>query len=214
MIINAKHSGAAPGRDTVPGLVPATGNAEEENLLRRSAARDRQAFERLYRLYHPRLERFLVRVTPRRDLIEEVINDTLLVVWRKAADFKGQSQVSTWIMGIAYRCALKALRGPNGHQPQECPLDESLQHLAVEGPLPGHERRDWVGKGLRHLPVEQIATLQLAYHFGYSCEEIGDIMGCPVSTVKARMFHARVKLRNLLPDLGGYSGSGASHEQG
>ena len=187
--------------------------ADERALLERVAQRDRIAFERLYLEYHSRLARFLVRVTSRPDLIEEVINDALLIVWRKAGEFRGQSQVSTWIMGIAYRCALKGLRGPNGHQPLECPLEESELRHAVDGPLPNHELRDWVAQGLRHLPMEQIATLQLAYHFGYSCEEIGEIMSCPVSTVKARMFHARVKLRNLLPDLGGLN-RGECHEAG
>ena len=178
-------------------------SVSEQALLERTARQDRQAFEQLYLIYHPRLERFLARVTTRSDLIEEVINDALLVVWRKAATFKGQSQVSTWIMGIAYRCALKALRGPNGRHELESPLEESTLPASVEGPLQGQELQDWLAKGLRHLPMDQIVTLQLAYHFGLSGEEIGEVMGCPVSTVKARMFHARVKLRNLLPALGG-----------
>jgi len=53
------------------------------------------------------------------------------------------------------------------------------------------------------LPFEQRATMELAYFLGHSCEEIAAIMGCPVNTVKARMFQARIKLRNLLPTLGG-----------
>jgi RNA polymerase sigma-70 factor (ECF subfamily) len=65
------------------------------------------------------------------------------------------------------------------------------------------EQRDWIAHGMRHLPLEQKMTMELAYYLGHSCEEIAQIMNCPVSTVKARMFHARVKLRNLLPRLGG-----------
>lgn len=214
MIYSMKNARTSAGPRPAPVALSTPSNADEEALLRSSAAGDRAAFERLYLIYHPRLERFLVRVTTRRDLIEEVINDALLVVWRKAPEFRGQSLVSTWVMGIAYRCALKALRGPNGLQPLECPLEESDQQHATEGPMRGQELQDWVGKGLRHLPVEQVATLQLAYHFGYSCEEIGEIMGCPVSTVKARMFHARVKLRNLLPELGGSNEAGEADERG
>jgi RNA polymerase sigma-70 factor, ECF subfamily len=56
---------------------------------------------------------------------------------------------------------------------------------------------------LNHLPVEQRLTLELAYQMGHSMEEIALITDCPVGTVKARMFHAREKLRQYLPALSG-----------
>jgi len=56
---------------------------------------------------------------------------------------------------------------------------------------------------LSRLPVEQRLTLELAYHMGHSLEEIAAITDCPVGTVKARMFHAREKLRQYLPTLSG-----------
>ena len=84
--------------------------ALERLCLGRVAAGDRAAFEDLYRRQHPRLVRFLRRFCGRRELIDEVINDALWVVWRRAASFRGDSKVSTWITGIAYRCMLKALR--------------------------------------------------------------------------------------------------------
>ena len=78
--------------------------------MHRIAHGDRAAFKELYLLYHRRLARFLTRLTTRYDVAEEVINDTFWVVWQRAADFRGASQVSTWIMGIAYRRGLKTLR--------------------------------------------------------------------------------------------------------
>ena len=85
-------------------------DAEDAALLQRTAAADRSALAALYRGYHRRLVRFLGRFTRRYDVIEEVINDTFMIVWQKAGEFRGQSRVSTWIMGIAYRVTLKALR--------------------------------------------------------------------------------------------------------
>jgi RNA polymerase sigma-70 factor (ECF subfamily) len=181
---------------------PASDNAFEQELLKRIAAADRAAFETLYADYHRRLARFLARLTRRQDLIEEVINDTLWIVWQKAGDFRGSSLVSTWIMGIAYRCTLKSLRRAGGAG--EEPLAETHADESVELTSDEQERRDWVESGLKHLPLEQRTTLELAYFLGHSLEEIAAIMECPVSTVKARMFHARVKLRNLLPRLGGF----------
>ena len=84
--------------------------AHETQLIARIAEGDRKAFEELYNLYHRRMARFLTRLTRRYDIAEEVINDTFWVVWRKAGDFRGDSQPSTWILGIAYRKARSAFR--------------------------------------------------------------------------------------------------------
>ena len=68
-------------------------------------------------------------------------------------------------------------------------------------PFGDNELSNWVASGLQLLPVEQRVTMELAYYLGHSLIEISCIMDCPVSTVKARMFHARMKLRNVLPRL-------------
>src|SRR5882757_5182331 len=88
-----------------------TNDASERELLERIArSRDQGAFRTLYGNYYQRLSRLLARMSVRREDIEEVINDTFWVVWTKAAEFRGASQLSTWIIGIAYRRALNALR--------------------------------------------------------------------------------------------------------
>jgi len=177
----------------------ATSDADDLALLHQIATGNRSALAEMYRAYHPRLGRFLWRMTRRPELIEEVINDCFWVVWKRAAEFRGDSRPSSWIMGIAYRCTLKTLR-------QEVRLD-SMEDLGADldepsaDPHPQREMQDWLAKGFQYLNTEQIATLELAYGSGHSLEEIAAIMQCPVSTVKARMFHARVKLRNLLPAL-------------
>src|SRR5208282_4557304 len=101
------------GRKASPTAVAGGPEAVEEGelaLLQRVAAGDRAAFESLYRCYFPRLTRFLGRVLQRPHTVEEVLNDAMLVVWRKAASFNGQSRISTWIFAIAYRRALKAIK--------------------------------------------------------------------------------------------------------
>jgi len=173
----------------------------EAELLQRVAAGDRAALETLYRTYHRRLDRFLARVTRRADVVEEVINDTFWIVWQKADQFRGDSRVSTWIVGIAYRCALKSLR-EHGSEPVDPAEQAEGSHPQVD-PQGAHELNDWVSKGLSRLTTDQRLTLELAYGAGHSLEEIASIMSCQVSTVKARMFHARVRLRNLLPALAG-----------
>jgi RNA polymerase sigma-70 factor, ECF subfamily len=176
--------------------------AREAELVSRIAGGDRRALEELYNLYHRRLARFLTRLTSHFDVAEEIINDTFLIVWRKARDFRGDSQPSTWILGIAYRRARNAFRSATRITAGEN-LEALLQPLTSHEPMQTEELRDWLVQALAHLPVEQRMAVQLCYELGYSCEEIATIMNCPVNTVKTRLFHARAKLQKLLPALDG-----------
>ena len=189
----------------MPRASPQPTGMHEAALLRRVAQQDRRAFEELYNAYHRRLSRFLLRLAPRYDFAEEIINDTFWVVWCKAGEFRGASQVSTWIMGIAYRRALRALRDER----HSVAMDRRLgtKELSGGGLEEERDNQDWIARGLCELPEEQRLTLELAYFMGHSCEEIAAITGAPVGTVKARMFHAREKLRRALPVLGGSPGT-------
>lgn len=187
---------------TPSGPPSALDDAAERELLQRTAARDRDAFKTLYLAYHRRLARFLVRMTRQYDVAEEIINDTLWVVWQRAGDFRGSSRVSTWIMGIAYRRALKTLRRAN-LQSRWVELDSDADYSDYGATVDGADRRELVTRALAELPLEQRLVLEFTYYLGHSCAEIAEIMECPVNTVKTRMFHARRKLRTLLPALSG-----------
>jgi RNA polymerase sigma-70 factor (ECF subfamily) len=176
-------------------------DATDRLLLQRMAAGDRVALTVLYRSYHDRLCRFLSRLTRRPDIIEEVINDCFWIAWQKAGGFHGDSRVSTWIMGIAYRCGLKALRQHGSEPVDEDTIPESM--IPSHDPDDDRELRDWLGKGMDRLSVDQRVVVELVYGVGHSLDDVAVIMQCPVGTVKARLFHARVKLRNVLPGLAG-----------
>lgn len=176
---------------------PRGSNERERALLARISVGDRDAFRELYLHYHQRLARFLMRVTHRYEDAEEIINDTLWIVWQRAADFRGASQVSTWIMGIAYRRALNVIRRSAVHErvmaleasdgePVEADLGDALGD------------RQMLDFALAQLPLEQRLVLEFTYYLDHSCEEVADIMECPVNTVKTRMFNARRKLRAIL----------------
>src|SRR5579863_2460857 len=186
----------------------ASGAAREAQLIARIAEGDRRAFEELYNLYHRRMARFLRRLTRRYDLVEEVINDTFWVVWRKAKTFRGDSQPSTWILGIAYRKARNAFRSTA--RLAEKNLQAQLEPLTTESPASSEELRDWLGQAMAQLPIEQRLAVELCYELGHSCEEISVIMNCPVNTVKTRLFHARGKLQKLLPLLAQPTAGGAA----
>ena len=188
-----------------PMSVPAKEFSRESDseLLCAIAAGDRRALKVLYLGYQRRLARFLLRFTQCRENIEEIINDTFMVVWRNADDFRRASQVSSWIFGIAYRTALRSVRRQKNHSAARS-FDEWL--VPTVDPVLEAEVQDWVMHGLNRLPDEQRLALELACRMGYSLMEIADLTDAPIGTVKARMFLARQKLRQHLPALGGTSG--------
>ena len=175
------------------------GNDLDRQLLRRVSAGDRAAFCDLYLRYHRRLARFLTRLTKRHEDAEEIINDTLWIVWQRAADFRNASRVSTWITGIAYRRALNMIRRASTHE-RVMRLEIAEAAPTVNDDVQALEQRQLLDSGLAQLPLEQRLVLEFTYNLGHSCEEIAEIMECPVNTVKTRMFNARRKLRSILRD--------------
>lgn len=166
-------------------------------LIHRIVDKDRDAFKELYTDYYPRLNRFLGKLLGWGDesLREELLNDTLLTVWQKAVDFRGESRVSSWIFGIAYFKGIKAL---NRSALVSDPLPELVDEDRPDFAMNRETLRRMVLSSLQCLPPEQRMVVELTYYNGCSYQEISEIMAIPVNTVKTRMFHARLKLRGLL----------------
>lgn len=170
----------------------------ETELLRRVASRDLQAFERLYRIYQLRLTRFLTTLLKRAELIEEVLDDTMMTVWRSAGSFTGASKPSTWIFAIAYRKARRAqARWPD---PVE---DPEVDTRVSPDPGPdqelGHQQlRAALLSAMDELSVDHRAVVDLTYFHDMGYREIAEIVDCPVDTVKTRMFHARRRLKEAM----------------
>ncbi len=172
--------------------------SDERELLARVVAGDLRAFERLYRLYQPRLSRFLTTLLRRPQLIEEVLDDTMMVVWQSADRFRGSSKLSTWIFAIAYRKAHKArLKWPD-------PIEEPEQDTRLsEDPAPDDELHhqklhDSLMRAMDQLSADHRAVVELTYFHGLGYREIAEIVDCPVDTVKTRMFHARRRLKQAI----------------
>jgi RNA polymerase sigma-70 factor (ECF subfamily) len=172
----------------------------DNELLKAIAGGDCHALEELYRRYRLRLARFLARFTQCQENVEEIINDTFLAVWRSANDFRYASQVSSWIIGIAYRTALKLLRSQKKHFAARSFGESEVQTV---DPMQEAEVQDWLMHGLSRLPGEQRVALELFCQLGHSLVEIAEMTGAPIGTVKARTFHARRKLRHCLSTLSG-----------
>lgn len=185
-------------REGTDDAVARASAAEELRLIERIKQRDLRAFEALYRLYHPRLNRFLLAMLRRPHLIEEVLNDTLMVVWRKPEAFDGTSKVSTWIFAIAYRTALKARSRYDEPREDQDAANRASEETGAEDLLERRQTRDRLLQAMEGLSSDHRAVLDLTYFHEMGCREIAEIMDCPVGTVKTRMHHARLRLKDAL----------------
>lgn len=174
----------------------------DEALLRRVGRGSADALEELYRRHADGLFWFLLKLAGDRMLAEEILQDTLLAVWRGADGFAGRAQVRTWMYGIARRQAHNRLRAV---RPAEAGLDELGEPAAGD---PGPEElalvgadRDRVRAAVDRLGLVHREVIMLAFGAELSQAEIAAVVGIPVGTVKSRLYHARAALLRELSEL-------------
>jgi RNA polymerase sigma factor (sigma-70 family) len=172
----------------------------DADLIARLCDADESALEQLYLHYYTRLFRFIARITRHDDLIDEIINDVMYVVWEKAASYDKKYKPTTWIFGIAYNKARQAVRNASNTEEESFDdLDEDSSWLGKQDEgLLQLEMDDWLGFALGELSPEHRAVIELTYYEGLHYSEIAVIMGCPENTVKTRMHHARKNLAVIL----------------
>jgi RNA polymerase sigma factor (sigma-70 family) len=174
---------------------------DDAALLALVARGDGGALARLYQAYAGRLFGYLLRLAGDRMVAEEILQDTMLAVWRSAGGFAGASAVSTWLFGIARRQAYYRLRGQPPPAPYEAvdrpdpaPGPEELAIAAAGGsPLAG---------AVGDLPDHQRDVVALVFVAGLPLAEAAAVLGVPVGTVKSRLHHARAALARTLATQG------------
>lgn len=182
--------------------------------------RDRAALTELYHRFQVPLTRFLQRQLCGEKLIDEVYNDVMLTVWNKAATFRGDSKVSTWLFGIAYRTRLTHSRKEDRHK--HVGTEELMASLVAEQQTQAEAQiniSESLHAALSELSEPHRTVIELAYFHGYSISEIGQIVRIPPNTVKTRLFHARKNLKAAIeaesdPMVNSESSSTASEDRG
>ena len=165
-------------------------------LLAAMAADDRTALEVLYRRHSPWLMLRLGRRCADAALVDEVIQDTFLAIWRRPSGWDGRGEVAAWIWGIGVRRLLDQLRR---RAPQTQELTETLEVVASaeDRVLLGVEYGD-LGGALARLSPELRSVVQATILDGLTTREAAKLLGIPAGTVKTRMMRARAVLREEL----------------
>jgi len=160
-----------------------------------AARQDRAAFAELFKFYAPRIKTMLMRAGAAAELAEELAQDTLLVVWRKAAQYDpSRASAAAWIFTIArnlrqdQRAKLFAMHETPDKEEPERPDDV----------FENSEQQARVRAALRELPEDQLRVVQLSFIEGRVHGDIAKLLNLPLGTVKSRLRLAMGRLRNLL----------------
>lgn len=165
-----------------------------------AAARSRHAFAELFEYFAPRIKSYLIRLGSEAASAEEIMQEVMLNVWRKAEQYdRRQASVSTWIFRIARNRRIDSLRRNN--KPELDAQDPMLRPPEIEQPditVNRAQLEERVRDVIETLPEEQLVLLKAAFYEGLSHSEIAKSFGLPLGTVKSRIRLAFMRLRGIL----------------
>lgn len=168
----------------------------DRSLLVAVGEGDRAALRELYTRHAPWLMFRLRRRCSDRGMVEEVVQDTFVAIWRGARTYSGAGEVAAWMWGIAIRRLIDHLRRTKNLEP--LPEDRSEVVVSAEDQvLIGVEFGDLAG-ALDRLSPELRAVVQATVIDGLTVKEASQLLGIPTGTVKTRMMRARARLREEL----------------
>jgi RNA polymerase sigma factor (sigma-70 family) len=164
------------------------------------ASRDRGAFQALFAHFAPRLKAYLMRLSVPAGQAEDLAQEALLLVWRKAALFDpAKASASTWIFTIARNLRIDAIR--RERRPAFDPIDflPEDEGSAETGMRRGQEA-DSLRQALSLLPPDQAEIVHLSFFSDKPHSQIAVELGIPLGTVKSRLRLAMARLRVCLGD--------------
>jgi RNA polymerase sigma-70 factor (ECF subfamily) len=179
----------------------ALGRDEFADLVDRVAAeRDRLAFATLFDHFAPRVAAYLMRLGTDNGTAEELAQEVMVTLWRKAALFdRTKSSVATWLFRVARNRRIDLLRrDKQALLDPEDPLLQPAGNADSDQMIDAQRREERVRAALTDLPAEQVELVRLAFFLGLSHSQIAEQTGLPLGTVKSRIRLAFARLRRTL----------------
>jgi RNA polymerase sigma-70 factor (ECF subfamily) len=162
---------------------------------------DREAFANLFGHFAPRVKNYLMRLGAPPEAAEELAQETLLTVWRRAAAFDPtRAAASTWIFTIARNLRIDLSRREARGIPPDDPSQNDPGPTAPDDALSSVEDEGRIGRALATLPKEQAQVIALAFFADKPHSEIARDLGLPLGTVKSRLRLAMGRLRAALAE--------------
>lgn len=168
-------------------------------IVRIARSRDRDAFARLFEHFAPRVKSYLLRLGAGPEIAEDLAQDTMLNVWRRAESFDpSRAAASTWIFTIARNLRIDLARRDRRGAPTEDPSDFASGPAEPDEALQATQDQGRIAAAMRELPAEQAQMISLAYFADKAHSEIAVELDIPLGTVKSRLRLAMARLRRAL----------------
>lgn len=172
----------------------------DEELIRAVATGDQRALAVLYDRHATAMLRLIRRLTQHTAVAEEILQEAWLAVWRSASTYRGDSSVRGWLLGVARRRAHDVLRRSDAQlEPLTDEQDDAPDpHANVETQVLTDIAHEAIVQAILELPdhLREVAVLALVDELPY--QDIAEVTGVPVGTVKSRMAKARTRLVRAL----------------
>ena len=183
-------------------LVTMTEREKDQNLVQRVQRGDKVAFEMLFTKYQRRVSRLVSRFVRSEAEVEDIVQESFIKAYRALASFRGDSAFYTWLYRIAVNTAknhlVSASKRPISLTQFEKNDDDDFQEdifmsdaATPESELITKQIAETVNKSMNELPADLREAIMLREIEGMSYEDIADAMGCPIGTVRSRIFRAR-----------------------
>ena len=179
-------------------------SVDDAALLRAHVNGDPDAFAVLVARHQDRMWAVAIRIMRNPEDAADALQDAYIAAFRRAASFRGESQVTSWLHRVVVNACLDRLRSMRLRETKPLPenLDRSRKMgVITKDPVEIKEQRSVVAAALGTLNADQRAALVLVDMEGYSVEEAAQILGCAPGTVKSRCARGRARLLPLLSHL-------------
>lgn len=173
-------------------------SSSDEELLKYINRGNSFAFNCLYERYGQRLYAYALRLTENPALAEDILQESMLIVWRKAGTYRAEGSVLAWLLSIIRNKCMQLFRQKPTESIESSEVDIPDENSSLEKNIAQQDERDRVRAALRHLSPEHREVLELVFYQGLSQKEIAQVCRCPVGTVKSRLAYARQQLRGIL----------------
>jgi RNA polymerase sigma-70 factor (ECF subfamily) len=162
---------------------------------------DRAAFIKLFNIFAPKVKAYLMRLGLDRGVAEDLVQEVMLTVWRKAAQYDPErASPATWIFAIARNLRIDTARRARRETPALDPIDEADPSPDAGSLLLAEDRNRRIREALASLPREQADVIRLSFFDDRPHPEIEQALGIPLGTVKSRLRLGMTRLRGLLKD--------------